>query len=253
MRNAGCMIEAASAAGLRAYMEDDLGWVVAPTVAHPAINAVRPLSQHGGLVNWIPEVLATYPDDIPVSRWVTSDDGRDELVEALGRANFTLATAMPVVAGPLSLTTAKPTADVVLSSPVGDDDWADVAAVQRDGFGLPADVSATVVNSIRALGEAETGPPTIEVVLARRGGTPVGVGFVSHRADVAGLWSLATMPAARGTGVGTAVVEHRLAQARIRGAEIAFMFSGGDAESLYAARGFRRIGICEVHVLAPRA
>ena len=84
-------------------------------------------------------------------------------------------------------------------------------------------------------------------------GEPISVGFVSHRAGVAGLWSLATLPSARGKGVGGAMVDHRLGLARARADHSAFMVSGGNAESLYAARGFRRIGIAELHVLSPRA
>jgi len=77
---------------------------------------------------------------------------------------------------------------------------------------------------------AETGPPTIEVVLARRAGVPISVGFVSHRAGVAGLRSLTALPSAQGIGVGSAMVDHRLALARARGTDVAFMFSGGDAK-----------------------
>jgi GNAT superfamily N-acetyltransferase len=253
MRNAVCMVDAAHAAGLSAYREDDVGWVVAPEVDDPVVNAVRPARQHAGLVDRIPEILSTYPDHVPVAWWLMSDDGHDELGEALRRAGFELAGAMPAVAGRISEVVPEPSSDLVLAPPADDGDWEAVAAVQRDGFALPAATSATVVWSVRALGEAETGPPTIEVVLARRAGVPISVGFVSHRASVAGLWSLTTLPSARGSGVGSAMVDHRLALARARGEEVAFMFSGGDAEPLYAARGFRRIGTCEMHVLAPRA
>lgn len=253
MRNAVCMVDAARAAGLGAYREDDVGWVVAPEDPDPVLNAVRPERQHAGLVDRIPDILSTYPDHVPVGWWLMSDDGHDELGDALGRAGFELAATMPAVAGPIPEGVPEPSSDLVLAPPAGDGDWEAVAAVQRDGFELPAATSATVVRSVRALGEAEAGPPTIEVVLARKAGVPISVGFVSHRAGVAGLWSLTTLPSARGTGVGSAMVDHRLALARARGTDVAFMFSGGDAEPLYAARGFRRIGTCEIHVLAPRA
>jgi GNAT superfamily N-acetyltransferase len=253
MRNAICMVDAAHAAGLGAYREDDVGWVVAPENPDPVVNAVRPTRQHAGLVDQIPDILSTYPDHVPVGWWLMSDDGHDELGDALGRSGFELAGAMPAVAGPIPESVPEPSSDLVLAPPAGDGDWEAVAAVQRAGFALPAATSATVVRSVQALGEAETGPPTIEVVLARRAGVPISVGFVSHQAGVAGLWSLTTLPSARGTGVGSAMIDHRLALARARGTDVAFMFSGGDAEPLYAARGFRRIGACEIHVLAPRA
>jgi GNAT superfamily N-acetyltransferase len=247
------MIDAFHAAGLAAHREDDIGWVVAPEVPDPAVNAVRPARQHAGLVDRIPDILSTYPNHVPVGWWLMSDDGHDELGAALGRAGFELAGAMLAIAGRVPEAKPEPSPDLVLASPADDGDWEAVAAVQREGFALPAGTSATVVRSVRALGEAETGPPTIEVALARRAGMPISVGFVSYRAGVAGLWSLTTLPSARGSGVGSAMVDHRLALARARGEEIAFMFSGGDAEPLYAARGFRRVGTCEVHVLAPRA
>ena len=204
------MIDAAHAAGLGGQRDDDIGWVVTPEIPVPALNAVRPIRQHSGLADRIPDVLSTYPDHVPVGWWLMSDDGHDELVDALSRSGFELAAAMPAVAGPIPTTIPVPPSDLVLSQPAGDKDWEAVAAVQRDGF-------------------------------------------VSHRAGVAGLWSLTTIPSARGAGVGSAIVGHRLAQARARGSEIAFMFSGGDAEPLYTARGFRRIGTAEMYVLAPRA
>ena len=253
MRNAIWMIDAAHAAGLGGYREDDVGWVVAPEVPHPALNAVRLARQHAGLVDRIPDILSTYPDHVPVAWWLMTDDGHDELGDALGRAGFELAAAMPAVAGRIPDAFPEPSSELVLAPPAADGDWEAVAAVQRDGFALPTATSAAVVRCVRALGVAETGSPTVEVVLARRAGVPISVGFVSHRAGVAGLWSLTTLRSARGSGVGSAMVDHRLALARARGAEVAFMFSGGDAEPLYAGRGFRRIGTCEMHVLAPRA
>jgi len=246
------MVDAAQAAGLGGHREDDIGWVVAPEVPDPAVNAVRPLRQHVGLVDRIPDIVATYPDHVPVAWWLMSDDGHDELSHALGRASFELAGSMPAIAGDVPGSTPHPAPDLVLTSPSSDEDWEAVAAVQRDGFGLAAVTSDAVVASVRALGETEAGPPTIEAVLAHRAGVPVSVGFVSHRAGVSGLWSLTTLPEARGSGMGSAMVDHRLALARSRGAEAAFMFSGGNAAPLYERRGFRRIGTCELHVLAPR-
>ena len=252
MRNAACMVDAAHAAGLGGHREDDIGWVVAPNVPDPAVNAVRPLRQHAGLVDRIPAILATYPDHVPVAWWLTSDDGHDELRLELGRAGFDLTAAMAAIAGPVPASTACPPPDLIVAPPASDEDWEAVAAVQRDGFALAAKTSDAIVGSVRALSESRAGPPILEAVLARRADLPVSVGFVSHLAGVAGLWSLTTLPEARGSGVGGAMVDHRLARARSRGAEVAFMFSGGNAESLYTARGFRRIGTCELHVLAPR-
>jgi len=253
MRNAICMVDAAHAAGLGSYREDGVGWVVAPEVPDPAVNAVRPERQHAGLVDRIPYILSTYPDHVPVGWWVMSDDGHDELAAALGHAGFELAGAMPAIAGRVPAEMPSPSSDLVLTSPANGQDWDAVTAVLRDGFSLASETSVAVIRSVRALGEAENGPPTIEAVLARRAGMPISVGCVSHRAGVAGLWSLTTLPSARGTGAGSAMVDHRLALARDRGAEVVFMFSGGNAEPLYARRGFRRIGTCEIHVLAPRA
>lgn len=249
MQNATCMIDAGHAVGLGGHRDEEVGWVVAADIPHPALNAVRPVRQHAGLVERIPEILSTYPDNVPVAWWLMPDDGREELSAALSGAGFERAAVMPAVAGRVPTTTAKPPPDVVLVTPTTDEDWDAVATVQSDGFSLAPELSATIARSVRALAEHESGPPTLEAVLARKGGVPVSVGFVSHRAEIAGLWSLTTLPAVRGTGVGGAMVDHRLALARARGAEIAFMHSGGNAEPLFTARGFRRIGNCEMHVL----
>ena len=252
MRNATCMIDAGRAAGLSAYRDDDIAWVVAPDEPHPALNTVRPVRQHAGLADLIPDIVATYPTHVPVAWWLTSDDGHDELAAALSGAGFELSAALPAIAGSIPEAPAGPPPDVVIVQPTSEHDWTDVVEVQREGFALPPTTSATIVRSVRALGDTEGGSPTLQVALARRAGIPVAVGIVSHGERVAGLWSLTTLPAARGHGVGGAMIDHRLALGRTRGAEIAFMFSSGDAEPLYAARGFRRIGTCEIYVLAPR-
>lgn len=252
MLNATCMVDAGHAFGLGGHRDDQVAWVVAAEISSPVLNAVRPIRQDSSLVSRIPEILSTYPDHVPVGWWLMPGAGEGELRRALESAGFERAASMPVIAGRIPAELPDPPADLTLAAPATDEDWAAVVEVQSDGFSLEPGLSAAIAGSVRALQDQEVGPPTLEVVVARRGDTAVSVGFVSHRAGVAGLWSLTTRPSARGTGIGSAMLDHRLALARERRAEVAFMYSGGNAGPLYAARGFRSIGDCEVHVLPPR-
>ena len=74
------------------------------------------------------------------------------------------------------------------------------------------------------------------------GGALVGGGSAAPREDVAELMGIATLPAARGRGHGTAITNALRAELRERGVTTVFLTAASDdATSIYAAVGFERL------------
>ena len=89
--------------------------------------------------------------------------------------------------------------------------------------------------------------PGAVVLVAHRGGLPVGsaVVFLRVGSDLARLYSIAVDPAARGTGLGAALLAAAERAARRRGARRLRLEVRQDnpaAIRLYETRGYRRVG-----------
>jgi amino-acid N-acetyltransferase len=110
----------------------------------------------------------------------------------------------------------------------------------------PADMPA-----IRALLEelklpaADVGAGGQHFVVARDGGTLVGCVGVEAYGESALLRSLAVKPARQGEGLGKALTERAISEARARGARRAFLLTT-TAEAYCRRLGFERIGREEV-------
>ena len=83
--------------------------------------------------------------------------------------------------------------------------------------------------------------------VARRGGEPVASATVFLGAGVAGLYFVATPPAWRGAGLGTAVTLHALAAAGSAGYDTAVLGAEAPAVNLYRRLGFRPRGLMRVY------
>lgn len=109
--------------------------------------------------------------------------------------------------------------------------WADVAT---RGFAIPADHQAAYriyVAELLAL-------PGVELYLASRHGDAVAIGMLVPEQTVAGLYWIATVPEARGQGLGAAITQALLAQARRAGCRYAVLESSKDGYRLYRRLGF---------------
>jgi ribosomal-protein-alanine N-acetyltransferase len=89
--------------------------------------------------------------------------------------------------------------------------------------------------------------PRAVVLVARRGGVLVGsaVAFLRRGSDVVRLYSIAVDPAARGVGLGAALLAAVERRARRRGARrlrLEVRQDNPTAMALYETRGYRRIG-----------
>jgi GNAT superfamily N-acetyltransferase len=111
--------------------------------------------------------------------------------------------------------------------------WARTA---NEGFGAPASADAPFVAAV--LHDALDDTAAAEYYLARLHGEPVATAALSLAAGVAGIFSVATLEAARQRGIGTAVTMAPLLAARDRGYAVGVLQASELGYSVYARMGF---------------
>ncbi len=119
------------------------------------------------------------------------------------------------------------------------EDWRDVFCT---GFDAPLWAGQAWVDTTMAAGGA--GAPW-HMYVGYRGQTPVATSILFLGAGVAGLYGVATVPEARGQGIGAAVTLAPLADARRQGYRYSVLFSSEMGYPLYRRLGFRELG-CRV-------
>ena len=82
-------------------------------------------------------------------------------------------------------------------------------------------------------------------------GTPVASASLFRCAGVAGLYNVATLPAVRGRGIGSAISQAPLREARRGGLRLAVLQASPAGFPIYARLGFRQDGVIAQHVLPP--
>jgi ribosomal protein S18 acetylase RimI-like enzyme len=119
------------------------------------------------------------------------------------------------------------------------------AAAYAGGHGHPPEVERAWCDVLASLGLHDGAP--LRHYVARRGGEPVASATVFLGAGVAGLYFVATPPAWRGAGLGTAVTLHALAAAGSAGYDTAVLGAEAPAVNLYRRLGFRPRGVMRVY------
>ena len=105
------------------------------------------------------------------------------------------------------------------------------------GFGLPASLLDTALEYVKS---AEIDSVSQEhSYLGLMDGKTVGVSTVIYGAGVAGIYRVATIPEARGKGVGTAMTLRPLLDARDKGYRVGILQSSKMGYSVYKKIGFR--------------
>ena len=104
------------------------------------------------------------------------------------------------------------------------------------GFGMPP---AMAEAAQAALGAMPCGPGRpLRRYLARLGGEPVTSATLFLGGGAAGIYNVATLPAARGRGIGAAVTLAALREGRARGARVGVLHPSEMARSVYRRLGF---------------
>lgn len=157
--------------------------------------------------------------------WVHESDVpmRDELA----RRGYTLDTATRAMAMTLAgIRLQRP--DVELASP----DWNEHLRI----VGVPPDFLAAA------------DPTVYHILLGRLDGETVATALAFDLNGDCGIYNVSTLGHARRRGLGTALTAIQLHDARSRGCETASLQSTPTAERLYAAAGFRDLGLILEHV-----
>lgn len=110
------------------------------------------------------------------------------------------------------------------------------AAVASQAFGEPAAIQQARCAVHAAFGFAEDAP--LQRYVARLDGQPVAMSELFLAAGVAGIYDVATVPQARGQGIGAAITHVPLQTARARGYRIGVLEASPMGEPVYRRLGF---------------
>ena len=108
------------------------------------------------------------------------------------------------------------------------------------GYGMPLDWEDTITNLWSKLG---LGFP-VRNYLGYLNGEPVATSCVFFGGGVAGIYSVATLPSARGKGIGTAITLYPLLRAREMGYRVGVLQSSEMGFNIYKRLGFRHL--CQI-------
>jgi GNAT superfamily N-acetyltransferase len=125
---------------------------------------------------------------------------------------------------------------------------ADWSRAVRVSFGFPAFAIEAYTEAMIHCGFGPDSP--FEHWVGYLDGTPVASATLFRCAGVAGLYNLATLPAARGRGIGAAITQAPLREARSEGLRLAVLQASPAGYPIYVKLGFQQDGEIAQHVLA---
>jgi ribosomal protein S18 acetylase RimI-like enzyme len=123
---------------------------------------------------------------------------------------------------------------------------ADHVRAASDGFEMPAPLVAAVV------GEELWLRPGCAVYVGYTDGQPVSTGFSIRTGRTLGIFTIATVPAARRRGYGAAMTARLLADGAAAGCDVAALQASDQGRSVYERLGFRTVIEYDVWFGAPR-
>ena len=133
----------------------------------------------------------------------------------------------------------KPIPQVELVYVTNGPEMAEAQALSMRGFGTRPRKARLLASQLASLADPNTG---IRTVVAWHMDQPVATATAVVVGSTVGLYSVATLPAARGMGFGRAVTVEVLRDARTRGARQAVLESTPMGRSMYESLGFRSDG-----------
>ncbi len=116
-------------------------------------------------------------------------------------------------------------------------------------FGLPDSVLDAFVTAQSAVGFDQN--CAIRNFIGEENGTAVATGCVFYGAGLAGIYTIGTLPEARGKGFGGALTEACMSDAVQKGVDTAFLQSSKLGYSVYQRLGFEEICRFKIYILGP--
>jgi ribosomal protein S18 acetylase RimI-like enzyme len=192
---------------------------------------------------------------LPFSWWLDPGTRPEELLAILRRLepDATIATipamALPLAGDPRPPAAGGPSREgrrsraelEVVTTPEG---LAAAESLAAAGFGAPAELAISIGSLFAGLHPAVAGQ--VLAVVASLDGAPASTGLACLAGDVAGIYNVATLPAARGLGLGAAVMTALIEAVRAREARLVVLESTEDGRPLYERLGFRIAGDLQV-------
>jgi ribosomal protein S18 acetylase RimI-like enzyme len=180
----------------------------------------------------------------PYSWWVGPADTPAELPELLRRAGLSEASSerllMLDLDPDLALVSQEPAIPDLEIRPVASRAELDgYAAVTESATGEDPDVARFFDLAASSLLRSDS---PRRLFVGYLGATPIATAELIAAGGVAGLYNVATEPAHRRKGIGSALTVHALAAARAAGETLAILQAAPARERLYARLGFRPIG-----------
>ena len=178
---------------------------------------------------------------VPGSWWLDPGFTPSSLPDALERHGYVSRGVVPAMAmtlGSLPAIALPPGAE--LSWVEGQDRMRETQRMVGIGFGMPSELADGLAEHLAGIGDPVDGPA--RVVVVRVDGVPVASAMAATVNDVAGIYSVVTLPEARGKGLGTTVTLAALHDARERGAQMAVLEASDMGFPIYARMGFRHVG-----------
>ncbi|MFL5766652.1 MAG: GNAT family N-acetyltransferase [Actinomycetota bacterium] len=172
--------------------------------------------------------------------------GRHPAVErAAADLGLIVGVTRPAMAAAVSaLAPAAPPPGVEISTLSAGDDLEELWAMQAAVFGMRPDVARAY------LAPSLLGTREIACLLARFEGRPVSSSLAVEIEGTVGVFGVATVPDARGRGIGTAVTAAAADWARER-ADLAWLQASEEGRHVYERMGFAVVGDWDVWVLPP--
>ena len=186
-----------------------------------------------------------------VMLWLSPGTAPVSLAARLDAAGIPRVGSTPGMTADLDAVTAPPTPPGVTVERVGDPDALE-AFLQAlcEGFGV-TDALDLWREFFLLAGLSPDGP--VQSFLARVEGRPASVGTAFLADGVAGIYCVATVPAARRRGLGAIVTRAALDEARIRGCRTGVLQSSRQGFGVYAQMGFRHSFDYGIHRWSPPA
>ena len=176
---------------------------------------------------------------VPVLWWVGPSSRPVDLPDQLTRSGFTLADDSPGMAVVLAdLNEDLPTPKGLEIRPALDDNsWWAWCQAMSEGFGIPPDLEffSTAWHDLLKVMDAEIA----SAYIAWLDGTPVATSLLLLGGGVAGIYGVATVPAARRKGIGAQITLHPLREARAKGYQAGVLEASEMGERVYRALGFQ--------------
>ena len=220
-------------------------------IPSPLFNGVLSVRlDHGGVEEVIDRLKAKIAaHGAPALWWIGPLSKPNDIGELLRHHGIVPAGEVPAMAIDLARleTTHTPTGNFEIRRRVDDAQmralWARTAAV---GTGFTEEVADAMVAVERGLADPEYDAQYRYIGFLD--GQPVATSAMVLHAGVAGIYAVATLPAARLRGVGTAMTAIPLLEARMMGYRVGILQASSAGQALYRALGFEEVGHYVLHL-----